>query len=196
MMSVLFSVFLIVELGLGPLQLLLMGTVLEGTYLLFEVPTGVVADTVSRRLSVVIGLVGSGAAFLLLGVSGSFAVAMASQAMWGVFATFQSGADVAWLTDEIGEQAAQPMYLRSEQWWQGGSLAGIAAGVSIASFTTLRAPILICGAGFVLLGGSWRSRCGRRASTPSAVRANGSTRRSRPPSARASPSCGATTCCC
>jgi len=51
LMSVLFSVFLIVELGLGPLQLLLMGTVLEVTYLLFEVPTGVVADTVSRRLS-------------------------------------------------------------------------------------------------------------------------------------------------
>ena len=64
LMSVLFSVFLIVELRLGPLQLLLMGTVLELSYLLFEVPTGVVADTVSRRLSVVIGLVGSGAAFI------------------------------------------------------------------------------------------------------------------------------------
>ncbi|HEX7248332.1 MAG TPA: hypothetical protein VF351_09560, partial [Actinomycetota bacterium] len=72
LLSVLFSVFLIVELDLGPLQLLLMGTVLEGTYLLFEVPTGIVADTVSRRLSVVIGLLGTGVAFLLLGVSGSF----------------------------------------------------------------------------------------------------------------------------
>ncbi len=152
MMSVLFSIFLIVDLELGPLQLVLMGTVLEGTYLLFEIPTGVVADTISRRLSVVIGLIGSGLAFLLLGVSESFTIAMVSQALWGVFATFQSGADVAWLTDEIGEEAAQPMYLRSEQWWQGGSLVGIAAGVTIASFTTLRAPILICGAGFVLLG--------------------------------------------
>ncbi|MET0799690.1 MAG: MFS transporter [Actinomycetota bacterium] len=152
MMSVLFSIFLIVDLELGPLQLVLMGTVLEGTYLLFEIPTGVVADTISRRLSVVIGLIGSGLAFLLLGVSESFTTAMVSQALWGVFATFQSGADVAWLTDEIGEEAAQPMYLRSEQWWQGGSLVGIAAGVTIASFTTLRAPILICGAGFVLLG--------------------------------------------
>jgi len=152
MMSVLFSVFLIVELDLGPLQLLLMGTVLEVTYLLFEVPTGVVADTVSRRLSVVVGLVGMGAAFLLLGISSSFAVAMTSQAMWGVFATFQSGADVAWLTDEIGEEAAQPMYLRSEQWYQGGSLVGIAVGVGIASFTSLRAPILVCGAGFLALG--------------------------------------------
>lgn len=152
MMSVLFSVFLIVELGLGPLQLLLIGTVLEVSYLLFEVPTGVVADTVSRRLSVVIGLVGTGAAFLLLGFSSSFLIAVVSQAMWGVFATFQSGADVAWLTDEIGEEAAQPMYLRSEQWWQAGSLVGIAAGVAIASFRSLRAPILIGGAGFLALG--------------------------------------------
>ena len=74
MMSVLFSVFLILDLGFGPMQLLLMGTAVEGAYLLFEVPTGVVADTVSRRLSVVVGLVGTGAAFLLLGASGSFAV--------------------------------------------------------------------------------------------------------------------------
>ena len=151
-MSVLFSVFLIVELGLGPLQLLLMGTVLELSYLLFEVPTGVVADTVSRRLSVVIGLVGSGAAFILLGLSGSFAVAMVSQALWGVFATFQSGADVAWLTDEIGEEAAQPMYLRGEQWWQVGALAGIVAGVAIAAVTDLRTPILLSGVGFAVLG--------------------------------------------
>lgn len=151
LMSVLFSVFLIVELGLGPLQLLLMGTALEASYLLFEVPTGVVADTVSRRLSVVIGLAGTGVAFLVLGLSASFAVAIVSQVMWGVFATFQSGADVAWLTDEVGEEAAKPMYLRSEQWWQAGSLAGIAAGVAIASITTLRTPIMLSGAWFLAL---------------------------------------------
>jgi DHA3 family tetracycline resistance protein-like MFS transporter len=152
MMSVLFSVFLILDLGFGPMQLLLMGTAVEGAYLLFEVPAGVVADTVSRRLSVVVGLVGTGAAFLLLGASGSFAVASLSQILWGFFATFQSGADVAWLTDEIGEEAAQPMYVRSEQWWQVGALAGIAVGVAIASFGSLRTPILVCGAGFIGLG--------------------------------------------
>ena len=83
LMSVLFSVFLIVELGLGPLQLLLMGTALEASYLLFEVPTGVVADTVSRRLSVVIGLAGTGVAFLVLGLSASFAVAARASASSG-----------------------------------------------------------------------------------------------------------------
>ena len=49
MMGVIFSVYLILRLGLGPFQLVLLGTVLEGSYLLFETPTGVVADTISRR---------------------------------------------------------------------------------------------------------------------------------------------------
>ena len=42
--------------ALDPLQLVLVGTVLEITALLGEVPTGVVADLYSRRLSIVIGL--------------------------------------------------------------------------------------------------------------------------------------------
>ncbi len=58
MMGVIFSVFLILRLGLGPFQLVLLGTVLEGSYLLFETPTGIVADTISRRTSIVIGLGG------------------------------------------------------------------------------------------------------------------------------------------
>ena len=49
--SVVFSVFLILRVGLDPLELVLMGTILEVSYLLFEVPTGVVADAVSRKLT-------------------------------------------------------------------------------------------------------------------------------------------------
>ena len=49
-------VFQVTEVGLNPLQLVLLGTTLEVTALLFEVPTGVVADVYSRRLSVIIGV--------------------------------------------------------------------------------------------------------------------------------------------
>jgi DHA3 family tetracycline resistance protein-like MFS transporter len=147
-----FSVFLIVELHLSPLQLLLMGTILEVSYLLFEVPTGVVADTVSRRLSVLIGLFGVGFAFLLLGIAQTFLIAAASQVLWGVFATFESGADIAWLTDEIGEERAHLYYLKGEQAWQIASLGGIVLGVVLAAVLDLRAPILISGAGALLLG--------------------------------------------
>ncbi len=50
--------------GLSPFQLVLVGTVLEATCFLFEVPTGIVADLYSRRLSIIIGFVLIGTGFL------------------------------------------------------------------------------------------------------------------------------------
>ena len=151
LMVTIYSVFAILELELGPLQLVLMGTAVEATYLVFEVPTGVIADTFGRRTSIIIGLIGTGIAFLLLGLADSFAVAMISQALWGVFATFQSGADVAWLTDEIGEESAREYYVKGDQAWHVAAFVGIAAGVALGSID-LRLPILVCGLGFMLLG--------------------------------------------
>ena len=150
MMSVIFSVFLILRLDLGPFQLVLLGTILEGTYLVFETPTGVVADTISRRTSILIGLAGSGVAFMILAFSHSFWMAAASQVIWGIFATFQSGADVAWLTDEIGEEAARPLYLRGDQFWHAAAFLGIVAGVALAT-VNLALPLFVAGAGFLVL---------------------------------------------
>jgi DHA3 family tetracycline resistance protein-like MFS transporter len=155
-MSTIFSVFLIVELGLDPLQLVLMGTILEITYLVFEVPTGIVADAVSRKGSIVIGYLGTGVAFLVLasadsGVGNPFVIAAVSQVLWGVSATFISGADVAWLTDEVGEDAARPLYVRGEQYYNGGALLGIAASVALATIA-IPLPIAICGVGNLVIG--------------------------------------------
>ena len=150
MMSVIFSLFLILRLDLGPFQLVLLGTVLEGSYLLFETPTGVVADTISRRTSIVIGLAGGGLGFVLLAFSHSFWMAAVSQLVWGIFATFESGADVAWLTDEVGEDAARPLYLRGDQFWHAAALVGIVVGVALATID-LALPILVAGAGQLLL---------------------------------------------
>ena len=149
--STVYSVFLILQVGLDPLQLVLMGTILEVSYLLFEVPTGIVADTFSRKWSIVIGYVGTGIAFVMLGSADSFGVAALSQVLYGVSATFVSGADVAWLTDEVGEEAARPLYVRSEQFFNGGALVGIAGSVALASIA-LRLPILVCGLGYAALG--------------------------------------------
>lgn len=60
--STVFNVFLILQVGLDPLQLVLMGTILEVSYLVFEIPTGIVADTLSRKWSIVIGYLGTGIA--------------------------------------------------------------------------------------------------------------------------------------
>jgi DHA3 family tetracycline resistance protein-like MFS transporter len=151
LLTTIYSVFAILELGLDPLQLVLMGTILEGTYLLFEVPTGVVADTFGRRTSIIVGLVGTGVAFTILGIANSFAVAVVSQVLWGIAATFQSGADVAWLTDEVGQEPAREYYVKGDQAWHAASLVGIVVSVALGSID-LRLPILACGAGYAMLG--------------------------------------------
>ena len=57
------GVYQVTTVGLDPLQLVLVGTTLELSAFLGEVPTGVVADAYSRRLSIIIGYVLIGAGF-------------------------------------------------------------------------------------------------------------------------------------
>src|SRR5512141_1543541 len=60
--------------GLSGTQLVLVGTTLEVVILLFEVPTGIVADAYSRRLSIVIGYFLMGVGFLVEGYFPIFGV--------------------------------------------------------------------------------------------------------------------------
>ncbi|TLM98697.1 MFS transporter, partial [bacterium] len=53
---------------LDPLQLVLVGTAVEASIFAFEIPTGVVADSYSRRLSVIIGIFLVGIAFIINGL--------------------------------------------------------------------------------------------------------------------------------
>ena len=65
--------------GLNPLQLVLVGTVLEVSYFLLEMPTGVVADVYSRRLSILIGFILTGLGFILAGAIPRFDTLLLSQ---------------------------------------------------------------------------------------------------------------------
>lgn len=96
-----------VELGYGPLQLVLLGSVLEVTLLLSEVPTGVVADRFSRKWSVVISYVIMAVAIVLSAATLNYGVMLGAQALFGIGWTFRSGADVAWLTDEMTWRSRQ-----------------------------------------------------------------------------------------
>ena len=49
-------VYQIRTVGLGPFELVMVGTVLEVTCLLAQVPTGVIADLYSRRASVMVSV--------------------------------------------------------------------------------------------------------------------------------------------
>lgn len=99
--------------GLSPLQLVLIGTMLEISTFVFEVPTGIVADIYSRRLSIIIGYLLIGLGFLIEGFFPAFLPILLAQAVWGLGYTFTSGAKQAWITDEIGEENANRLFLRA-----------------------------------------------------------------------------------
>jgi DHA3 family tetracycline resistance protein-like MFS transporter len=152
------SVYRIVEAGLGPLDLILVGTVLEVSAFLFEVPTGVVADVYSRRLSLILGALLTGAGFILEGLFPVFAVILAAQVLWGVSYTFRSGALQAWIADELDNKSIGQVLLRGSQAAQIGAIIGIAVGVSVGSgyfdppIPDLAVPLVLGGCISILLG--------------------------------------------
>ena len=153
LMGVAFAPYLILEADLNPFRLLMLGTVLEVTVLLFEVPTGALADARSRRASVAVGYLIEGAGFLLMGLFTSFPIIVLSQVMYGLGYTFRSGADVAWITDEVGERAAAPLYVRAAQMWQGAALIGIVVSALLLP-VDLGLPIALSG-GFQISISIW-----------------------------------------
>jgi DHA3 family tetracycline resistance protein-like MFS transporter len=106
------AIYRVQSVGLNPLQLVLVGTILEITAFVFEIPTGVVADIISRRLSVIIGVFLIGVGFAVEGLAPLFWLVLLSQVLWGLGFTFVSGALSAWITDEIGIDRATPVFLR------------------------------------------------------------------------------------
>ena len=135
---------------LDPLQLVLVGTMLEASVFLFEVPPGVVADAFSRRLSILIGIAMIGLGFIVEGTFPRFDAILAAQFLWGVGYTFTSGATQAWISDEIGEERAGRAFLRGAQIENVGGLAGIALGAVLGSIA-INLPIVAGGAIIIAL---------------------------------------------
>jgi len=137
--------------GLTGTQLVLVGTALEVTILLFEVPTGIVADAYSRRLSIIIGYLLMGLGFLVEGLFPIFSMILLTQLLWGVGYTFTSGATQAWLSDEIGEENANRAFLRGNQYDLAGSLVGMLLAIPIGNIA-VNTPILVGGTAVAGIG--------------------------------------------
>jgi MFS transporter, DHA3 family, tetracycline resistance protein len=144
-------IYFVVDLGMSPLELVLAGTVFEVAYFLFEVPTGVVADTYGRRLSVIVAQLVMGAGFIVTGLVESIGVVLAAQALIGFGWTFKSGAIDAWLADEIGQERLAGAYQRGAQAARIAGLVAIGAAVGLAVID-LRLPIVVGGVATIALG--------------------------------------------
>ena len=72
---------------MNPLQLILVGTVLEAVCFTFEIPTGIVADVYSRKLSIIIGLILIGIGFTIEGSMPIFSAVIISPLISQVYPT-------------------------------------------------------------------------------------------------------------
>lgn len=145
MIFIVLAVYYVQIVGMNPFQLVLVGTMLEVTIFLFELPTGVVADVYSRRLSVIVGQALIGVCFVIEGLAPLFVAILLAEVIRGVGETFISGALAAWITDELGEDRVGDAFLRVRQVGQIGGLAGLVAGVGLAT-VDLQLPIVLGGA--------------------------------------------------
>ena len=144
------SLYQVTVAGLSPLQLVLIGTTLEMAVFVFEIPTGVIADVYSRKLSIIIGYFMMGVGFLVEGFFPAFFPIVIAQVIWGLGYTFTSGASQAWITDEIGERKANRLFLRATSVGLYASLFGMALAAFVGG-GDISLPIRWGGLGLILL---------------------------------------------
>ncbi|TCI54337.1 MFS transporter [Exiguobacterium sp. SH5S13] len=139
------AIYYVTTAELNALQLVLIGTILEVSIFLFELPTGLVADLYGRKRSIVIGTGLIGLAHLLEGGIPEFwAIAVASS-LWGIGWTFISGAEQAWIADEMGNQELEQVFLRGAQYSSLGRFIGIGIAVLFAEMTSVQTTIVVAG---------------------------------------------------
>jgi DHA3 family tetracycline resistance protein-like MFS transporter len=120
---------------------------------LFVIPTGILADLYSRRLSVILGFLLIGCGFLIETLVPTFAIVLLAQVVWGIGFTFASGADAAWIADEIGIDQAHSVFLRATQVGQALSIVGTFCGAALSQID-IALPVAVGAALFLLLGAS------------------------------------------
>src|SRR6266511_2228181 len=131
------AVYFVRDVHMSPLQLVLTGTVMEVAVFVFEVPTGAIADTYGRRLSLIVAFLLQGAAIVVVGAVPVFWVIALAWFGWGIGATFASGAYEAWITDEVGAERVGAVFLR------GARLAYEVATTAVTGGRFVRAQPLI-----------------------------------------------------
>lgn len=126
---------------------------------LFEVPTGIIADTVGRRASYLLGAVTLSASTLLYvllwGIEAPFWQWAIASVLLGLGFTFFSGAVEAWLVDALAATgftgSLESVFGRGQVVTGVAMLTGSVAGGFIAQVTNLGVPFLLRGAILVVM---------------------------------------------
>lgn len=147
------SLYFVVEARLSASELVVVGTVMSVTLMLSDIPIGVWSDASSRKWTLVIGHVFLAAGMVMTGLVTAFPLILATHVLWGLGWGFMSGADVAWVTDELGQPDRIARVLTASARWDllGGATGLVAFGL-LGWATDLATAIMVSGGSMALLG--------------------------------------------
>src|ERR671919_813569 len=152
------TIFLL-DAGLSNLEAFAANAFFTGGMVIFEVPTGIVADTIGRRMSYLLGtltLSGSSLLYVMLWqVEGPFWAWAVVSLLLGLGFTFFSGAVEAWLVDTLTATGFQgrleTVFGRGQIVTGAGMLSGSVAGGFIAQQVSLGTPFVLRAAILVVM---------------------------------------------
>jgi MFS family permease len=152
------TIFLL-DAGLSNLEAFAANAFFTGGMVIFEVPTGIVADTIGRRTSYLLGtltLSGSSLLYVMLWqVEGPFWAWAVVSLLLGLGFTFFSGAVEAWLVDALTATGYQgrleTVFGRGQIVTGAGMLGGSVAGGFIAEQISLGTPFVLRAAILVVM---------------------------------------------
>jgi MFS family permease len=152
------TIFLL-DAGLSNLEAFAANAFFTGGMVIFEVPTGIVADTIGRRTSYLLGtLTLSGASLLyvlLWQIEAPFWEWAVVSLLLGLGFTFFSGAVEAWLVDALTttgyEGRLETVFGRGQIVTGAGMLGGSVAGGFIAQQVSLGTPFVLRGAILIVM---------------------------------------------
>jgi MFS family permease len=158
------TIFLL-DAGLTNLEAFAANAFFTAGMVLFEVPTGIVADGVGRRASYLLGTVTLAAStlfyVLLWQIEAPFWAWALASVLLGLGFTFFSGAVEAWLVDALAATGytgrMEDVFARGQMVAGAAMLVGSVAGGFVARATSLGVPFVLRGAVLVVMFGvAWR----------------------------------------
>jgi len=122
--------------------------------ILFEIPTGAVADAFGRKMSVVLGIVLQGLLWLALPFIHSEILLYSAFFLMGLLRTLESGADKAWIIDWLnennGSSLVQEMFVKIQSLHSLGSVISSLLATLLLFYVDIRFLFLVQGTGYIL----------------------------------------------
>jgi MFS family permease len=142
------------DLGFSFLQISIITAAFAISMFVFEIPTGAMADGFSRKYSVMVGFLITAFAAILIGIFSNFYVIVLLWILAGLGMTFVSGAEEAWVIDNLNKSKRKDLhhefFIKSQSIAALGVVFAPLIGAVLVQVHSIRILWFVFGAGFLL----------------------------------------------